>query len=89
VVQANRLAATRDPEDVSFNIGTGRAISIRDLAELVREIAGVDVPITHVDPRPNDIQRSRAAISRAEAQLGYSPTVDLKDGLRDLFERES
>jgi UDP-glucose 4-epimerase len=87
VVQANRLAATRDTADVAFNIGTGRSISIRDLAELIRELADVDVPITHVDPRPGDIQQSEADISRAAAQLGYAPTVDLADGLRDLFDR--
>jgi UDP-glucose 4-epimerase len=87
VVQANRLAATRDTADVAFNIGTGRSISIRDLAELIRELADIDVPITHVDPRPGDIQQSEADISRAAAQLGYAPTVDLADGLRDMFDR--
>jgi len=38
-------------------------------------------PSSIVDPRPNDIQRSRADVSKAREELEFEPTVSLRDGL--------
>ena len=85
VVSANRLAATSDERGVAYNVGTGSSVTIRELAEAVREVTGADVPIEHVDARPNDIQRSRADVSKAREELGFVPTVSLRDGLATTF----
>lgn len=68
-----------------FNIGSGEAISIRDLAETVSELAGLNPEVIHEKPRVGDIKHSYAAISRAEKLLGYRPKVSLRDGLRTLL----
>ena len=86
VVRANRLAATTDATGTAYNVGTGSSVTVRELAEAVRDVTGADVPIEHVDPRPNDIQRSKADISRARRELGFEPTVSLRDGLATLVE---
>jgi UDP-glucose 4-epimerase len=85
VVQANRLAAMTDATGTAFNIGTGDSISIRELAELVSDLAGGDVPIEHVETREGDIDRSCADISVARNTLGYEPEVDLREGLSQLI----
>ena len=85
VVQANRLAAMTDATGTAFNIGTGDSISIRELAELVSDLAGGDVPIEHVEAREGDIDRSCADISVARNTLGYEPEVDLREGLSQLI----
>jgi len=81
VVAANRLAATTAERGSAYNVGTGSSVTIRELAEIVRDVVGADVPIEHVDPRPNDIQRSCADVLKARDELGFEPTVSLRDGL--------
>lgn len=86
VVRANLLAAATDQTGMCFNVGTGRETSVRELAEVVRDLAGSNPDIVHKDPREGDIRRSRAAIERIQAKLGYEPTVTLREGLKDLIE---
>jgi len=84
IVRANLLAATTDAVGQAYNVGTGRSVSIRDLAETMAEVAATEVPIEHGPARPGDVPESEADISRAREQLGYEPQVTLADGLRDL-----
>ena len=81
VVRANRLAATADVTGTAYNVGTGSSVTIRELAEIVRDVTDASVPIEHVDPRSNDIQQSRADVTRARRELGFEPTLSLRDGL--------
>lgn len=64
-----------------FNIASGTGISILRLAEAVRRVAGYDVPI-ETSPR----QKPRADYvldrSKAERELGWTPTTSLDDGVR-------
>ncbi|WP_458190473.1 NAD-dependent epimerase/dehydratase family protein [Haladaptatus sp. NG-WS-4] len=84
VVQANLRAGTTDQTGVAFNVGTGESVTIRELAETVRDVTDSDADIVHTDPRPGDIDHSRADISRARDELGYEPTVSLSEGLASL-----
>lgn len=85
IVRANLLAASANVGGKAYNVGTGNSVSVLELAETIRSVAGSDAEIVHRDPRPNDIERSRADISKIEAELGYEPTMSLSDGLRTLF----
>ncbi|QSG05106.1 NAD-dependent epimerase/dehydratase family protein [Halapricum desulfuricans] len=85
VVRANLLAATTDAVGTAYNIGTGTEMSIQTLAETVQSIADTDSPIVHGEPRPGDIDRSCADVTRARKQLGYKPEISLGEGLRTLF----
>jgi UDP-glucose 4-epimerase len=85
VVQANLRAATTDAVGEAYNVGTGRSVSIRELAETVRDAAETDVPIEHGPAREGDVPASRADISKARERLGYEPRVDLADGLAGLL----
>ncbi|MFC5973896.1 NAD-dependent epimerase/dehydratase family protein [Halomarina salina] len=84
IVRANLLAATTDEVGEAYNIGTGRSVSILELAELIRDLSGSRSEIVHVDERPGDIHASRADISKAKASLGFEPTVTLREGLGGL-----
>jgi dTDP-glucose 4,6-dehydratase len=64
------------------NIGNPHEVSITDLAALVQQLTGASGPVVHV-PRPEDdptVRRPDIALARAE--LGWTPQVDLADGLR-------
>ena len=85
VVRANLLAATTDAVGTAYNIGTGTETSIETLAETVQSLADTDSPIIHGEPRPGDIDRSFADITRARERLGYEPGISLEEGLQTLF----
>ncbi|MCJ7669316.1 MAG: GDP-mannose 4,6-dehydratase, partial [Dehalococcoidia bacterium] len=83
VVEANILAAESDATGV-FNIGTGKRVSINELARLLTKLTGKDVKPIHREPRTGDIKHSLADISRAK-QFGYNPKYNLEKGLREAI----
>jgi UDP-glucose 4-epimerase len=67
-----------------YNVGTGRAISIRELAAIVMRLAGLDGEPLYGPPRPGDIKHSAADVSKAKS-LGWQPQMPLEEGLRELW----
>jgi len=41
--------------------------------------------VTYTDPRPGDIDESVADISKARSELGFEPTVSLREGLKTIL----
>jgi UDP-glucose 4-epimerase len=86
IVQANILAATNDDAvGEAFNVGTGNSISIRELAEIVRGVTDSNSDIVHVDPREGDIDRSEAAIDKAQDVFEYEPKYSVAEGLEQYL----
>lgn len=69
----------------TFNCGTGKAVSIKELARIIIELSGKDMEIEYGDSRKGDIMHSQADISKARNILGYEPSIDLKNGLSMLI----
>ena len=70
-------------ETGTWNISSGVATSVLDLARLLQQLTGRPLQITHGDRRPGDINESCLASDRIR-QLGWSPRVSLEVGLRQL-----
>jgi UDP-glucose 4-epimerase len=86
IVQANILAATNDDAvGEAFNVGTGNSISIRELAEIVHDVTDSNSDIVHVDTREGDIDRSEAAIDKAQDVFGYEPKYSVAEGLEQYL----
>ena len=85
IVQANLAAGVTSNTGRAYNVGTGQETTIQELAEMIRNLIDPEVSITHTDPRPGDIDRSRADLTRSRQQLGYRPQTALDDGLRSLL----
>jgi dTDP-glucose 4,6-dehydratase len=64
------------------NCGTEHEISMRDLAELIKRLAGSDSPITFLPRSPDDPEMRRPDLTLARTRLGYEPSVPVEDGLR-------
>jgi UDP-glucose 4-epimerase len=87
VVDANLLALkTGRGVGEAFNIGTGRATSIRQLYEAIADLTEKKLSPIFRSKRPGDIMHSCGLIKKAQTVLNYRPTVALKDGLRSLIE---
>lgn len=67
-----------------YNVASGFEVTIRGLAERVLQGLSVDKPILFSgEPRRGDPQRWRADVSRLSA-LGFTPRVDLAEGLEQF-----
>jgi UDP-glucose 4-epimerase len=75
----------RESSGEVYNVGTGKETSLLDLLETLKEIAGELPPVRFLPPRPGDIRRSVADITKLK-KLGYSPRFTLKEGLERLWE---
>jgi dTDP-L-rhamnose 4-epimerase len=71
----------------ALNVGSGRAYTIRDVAEMLSGILGKAIePDVCGKYRVGDIRHCFADITRAREVLGYRPRVMLEDGLAALAE---
>jgi UDP-glucose 4-epimerase len=81
VARANYQAALAVGVSGAFNIASGTTISINRLAELMRDLSGLDPHIEHKPPRAGDVRDSLADISAAQAAFGFQPSVTIEAGL--------
>ena len=81
IVRANIMAAESGATGV-YNIGTGKSVSVNELAEKVVSAMGRQMKPVHAAPRAGDIRLSVADISRARA-FDYLPRTSLEDGLSE------
>lgn len=93
VVRANMMAMMNREATGVFNIGTGVNHSINELTYLVSgKPATEDMSewVEHIPPRLGEARITLANNSKARDVLGWSPLVDLKQGLDvlDAFERK-
>jgi UDP-glucose 4-epimerase len=80
VVSANILAMESEVSGV-FNVGCGGQTSLNELAKIVKNIVGIDVPIIYEPSRTGDIKKSCADISQAREMLRYAPEYTVREGL--------
>jgi len=69
-----------------INVAVGGRISLNDLLATLNKIVGQDIKAIYKEPRAGDIRDSQADITKAQALLGYTPTVPLEEGLKRTLE---
>jgi dTDP-L-rhamnose 4-epimerase len=86
VVQACRLSLdAAAASDRVFNIGSGQAFTISELAERMADALGKNLePQITGKYRVGDIRHCFADIALARSMLGYTPQVSLEDGVLEL-----
>ncbi len=68
-----------------YNIASGKHVSIKEIADLMLSVSGKNLEIKHEPEKKGDIPHSQTLIDKAKQQLGFTPLVNLKDGLTKLF----
>lgn len=82
IVEANVRSAMRDSAiGAVMNIAGGSRVSVRDVAQLLREISGKAVNIQFGERQHGDVAHTFADTSRAEQLIDYQPRVSLREGL--------
>ena len=78
------LVIQADTVDDLVNIGSGEALEIRRLADLVAEVVGFDGPIAWDESRPDGTPRKELDSSRIRA-LGFAPKIGLREGIAATY----
>lgn len=80
VARANLLAASAG-DDRCICIGTGVGSSVNQIYQAVCDAVGVRVEPHRAPRRPGDLRAAYFTIDRARHDLGWEPTVSLREGL--------
>lgn len=87
IARANLLAAAAPVSDRVFNVASGTETSLIDLAEALCRVMGRDLkPEFGPERSVNAVPRRLADTSTATAEIGFSASVDLDEGLRQLVD---
>lgn len=78
------LAALDRGGEGPYNLGNDRPVRLLDFLRLVEKAAGRPVTLEHLPPSPADVPATWADISRARAELGWSPKVSCEEGVERL-----
>jgi UDP-glucose 4-epimerase len=81
-VQAMKAATT----DAVYDVGVGATTTIRELAELLRELTAVAAPVRHEAAGRTFAERRVADVGPAAKDLGFRAEVGLRQGLERLLE---
>ena len=73
-----------DDEQI-LNIGFGKDIKIRELAEMVQRVVGFDGEVIWDTSRPDGTPRKLLDVERSR-QLGWQAEIDLESGVRRVYE---
>jgi UDP-glucose 4-epimerase len=79
-----RAGWARDAVGQTINLGSGREVTVNELANEVAAVAGKPPTVTHTTSRPGDVLRLYADSTLAKQLLEFQPTVTLRDGLTRL-----
>jgi len=85
VVQANRLALETEHTRQAYNIGTGRATSIKDVCELCIKAAKSNLTMELKPAREFDFPVFVYDISKAQTLLKFDPNWNLLEGIEDIL----
>jgi len=82
IARVNLLAAETDKlNGLAVNVGSGRGIPIREIAEQISDVLKIDIPPEiNGEFRPGEMRHLTSAITIARS-AGYKPTVDLNEGI--------
>jgi UDP-glucuronate 4-epimerase len=85
IVTATADAAVHGVPGRVYNIGGGSRVSLGDVFEMIARVSGRRLEIAHQPAQKGDMRDTFADTSRARADLGFQPSVDLETGLRTMF----
>jgi UDP-glucose 4-epimerase len=83
--RANVLAMKAEVVDRFYNVGTGVRTSIKELVEMVVELTQFRLAPRYEPAGLTFVKNRIGSPKRAQAELGFSSQVDLRDGLQKLI----
>ena len=89
VIAVERMLQKKSKFNVeTFNLGTGRGLSVLELVNTFQKVNGVKVPYRIVDRREGDIEQVWANPSHANNELGWKAVETVEETLRTSWKWE-
>jgi UDP-glucose 4-epimerase len=87
-VRAFDLVLNHESRIEPINIGTGKEVSIIELANMIIDLCGKKGKIkpVNVEPRIGEVKQLIANANKAKEILGWEPKYDLKEGLKAFIQ---
>ena len=82
---ATHMAAVRGVPGRVYNIGGGSRVSLRDVFDLLGRVTGREIRIDQQPAQKGDMRDTYADTTRAQADLGFAPSVTLQEGLGAMY----
>ena len=70
----------------AFNLGSGAPVDLAGLVRAIGHTAGIEPKIVRAAVPQGDVDATFADIARARTELGWSPSVELSDGLKTVLD---
>lgn len=86
IVKGNVLAIGETGDNETYNLAGGKEITDFQVFEAVRKAAGSDMTPRYAAVRPGEVLRSCLDYSKAKAGMGWSPTMNLEEGIREVVQ---
>jgi nucleoside-diphosphate-sugar epimerase len=87
VVKANLMAMESKVNFAFVNIGTGTALSINDLSDIIIKASGLAIKPVHGPPLEGDVRDSQADVSLAKKLLDWKAKTKLEDWLNETVQQ--
>ena len=85
--RANIRAMKADVAARFYNVGTGKRTSLKEIAEMLLELTGSNLPIRYKERSQATLVRNRIGSPvRAREEIGFEARVDLREGLKKLID---
>jgi len=85
-----KLLTADHTEGEIYNLGSGEAIALKNLAAKIWKIAGADERLLKIGARltnPNELHDTQADISKIGRAIDWQPKVSLDEGLKLVIEK--
>ncbi|HNW27964.1 MAG TPA: NAD-dependent epimerase/dehydratase family protein [Spirochaetota bacterium] len=89
IVQANIKAMYSDVHFGIYNVGTGIAHSVNDVANMLCNAINPKIKPVYADAVPGELQYSIADLSLAQKHLGYAPEYKLEENIHCVIDQYS
>ncbi len=71
-------------ESGMWNVGTGKATTINELLAAAESVFGAATAVNRLPGRAGDVFSSFLAVDKVARDLGWRPSLSLREGLRTL-----
>jgi UDP-glucose 4-epimerase len=76
-------------QSITVNLGTGKGVSVKEMADTFAKVNGVPLPYKFVDRRPGDVPEYYADTTLAEQELGWKAKLDVARMCQDSWRWQS
>lgn len=69
-----------------YNIGCSNPVNLMDFIHVIEDVSGKKAKLEFVEMQPGDVVRTYADITRMHGDFGYTPSIQLQEGIKRFYD---